>query len=399
MSSTFLEIKSYKLRRSFMSRLQHNDRKTNLSSGKAKGQEFINHVSINDRKSLSKKREQREDDRTRTIISNEISKLEYRMKRAKGQKSKDKAKARIEKLIEERDNTSNLVKEAHKAYTELTFSITSLPLYRRDKTYAKELSELVNHYVSKNFPSMKVVLSVAHLDQASPHVHVNGFFNEYDSLTTDLNNSFGKQPFGKHYSLVQKDFNDYVQKSGIADKYNIKVDKVVKGGKKTYIKSLASYKAMQRRADKRASDIVSKYVDKVLKKNDTWAGIDYQKAIKDISSKLQEQYAKNLVVNLRSDEIYEIMENSLSLKSEVETLSNNKVALDKTLQNSLSRLDKLSDSYVDLESKHKTLKRSKEELETAHSKELRELKDKVKELENKLNPQVEQVKSSFSRRR
>jgi len=376
MSSTYVEVKTYKDKQSYDNRLKHNRRQSNLSTGNYKGEDCINIV---EKFEHSDRVEQQVSQKTRTEVTNQISRLEHRFKTAKKTATKLRLREKILKLKIERDSIKDKNQLAHKSHIELIFTITDLQKsLKRSAKYGEDLKDLVNKYVQDKLPTLEIDMLAVHLDQFNPHVHINGKYSNYDSLTNDLKNSFSDSKY--QYSELQEDFNNYAINHNIVKKHKIKIEKTVKGGKKDYMK-LSAYKAREARALNRAKKITDTYIKKVVANNKTLLGVDTNNIVKTLQKKIVELYAKNEASTFKSSEIFEIIEANSKLvtkyNANINTLEETKSAakfinikntdLTKSIEAKSKIIDTLKGDKQDLQQEVKRLKELYEPTEQSHS--------------------------------
>lgn len=298
--------------------MSHTGRKTNLE-GKYKENDFINE--IEDNRHLLTTNNKVKSNRTRTEISNEISRYKYKLGRTKKPATKAKYELKIKELNLERDVFIDKRTTAKRSYLEFVFTLTDVKEnLKRDLEYGRDLNDLMLEYFKDKFPNAKIVLSALHLDQSNPHIHISAMYPEEAgvSLTTDLNKSYGDIKF--HYQTMQLDFNNYVRESELIKKYEIKLDEITKGGKRDYLK-LTEYKALEARMRVRATNAVNKLLGSYEADN-----LNSKAIIDNLANKLKQYYLKAIShdeFSLKSNEI--ILSKDLELEKLKEVLSKMKV--------------------------------------------------------------------------
>jgi len=336
MSSTYLEVRTYKSKSSFQRRLNHNSRKTNISSGNYKDDDFINIIKVNNsNKKLMIKKQELLNETTRSDYANKISKLRYRMKFAKKPRTIEKLKVKIDDLESKRVLTKNLKKQASKSYVEFVLTITNVKKnLKRDIEYSEDISKHLTIFIKDRFPNLKVVQLATHLDQTNPHVHLNGFYNNYDSLTNDLKSRYENPKF--QYEELQQDFNKYIQNLEALKKYDLKVESVVRGGKRDYEK-LPKYKARQEAVLKKAKKQVNKYVNKVVREKGNL--LSSGEIIKTLEDKILQLQVDKLTNNFKSKEFIESLEKLEKHEEEIKFLNHIISKKQSSVSNSLSTKD------------------------------------------------------------
>ena len=105
----------------------------------------------------------------------------------------------------------------------MTFSITKSSDFVRNEHFANDLNGLAKQFLNDNFPNFEVVSSAAHLDQASSHIHFCGQYNDNQTFSNDLINSFGKRIA---FHNVQQEFNKMIRESFMVEKYKLEIGKI-----------------------------------------------------------------------------------------------------------------------------------------------------------------------------
>ncbi len=352
MSSTFMDIKTSNKPKHFQNRMIHNARLKNLSTSTDK--EYKNIIFIDNREDYKFKQgiaKSQDKVPTRSEIGKSISRLRDRQKKAKKQATKNKLQLKIDKLIKLRENTTNRSKLPKKSFVEFVFTVTDNQKYRRDTDYANDFNIVVMEYITKKFPNFKVVLSANHQDQLSSHQHVNGYY-ESNTITNDLKSSFGDGQF--QYSQMQKEFNVFVAQHPALEKYNLNIQKVIKGGRKDYIKSLPKYKALQARMKYQAKIYVENFVKYTKNKNKGFI-VDKDRIIEELAKKLtvlkQESLENETIPKHFQDMLLENKKLSFSVATQEEDLK----AYESSLTKREKELTLLSKKYQNLESQNLSL--------------------------------------------
>ncbi len=157
------------------------------------------------------------------------------------------AKAKSEMLQHLRDNTAASVvdnkNKNRKNFVEITFSVTKAPQYlRRDINYGKDVLSVIKEFYKDLGLNMIIHSYSLHLDQSSPHCHLNGSYeNTEHSLNSDLENRYGKK---FNYHSLQNEFNDFIRSHTLMRKYKHiqELETITRGSKWEYEKNLKKYK-------------------------------------------------------------------------------------------------------------------------------------------------------------
>jgi len=191
-------------------------------------------------------------------------------------------------------------------------SITQIPKHLlRNQEYGKDIKDLMLEYVKEKFPNLNILSIAIHLDQSTPHMHLNGQYSGENNLTKDL-----------------------------VKKYDFNIDTITKGGKKDYM-SLPAYKAFQERTLKRATKQIDNLLDKTIKENTNVVGIKNKDAIIDnLKARLIKEHHKALMsANMPKKTANIIETQEAELKILKETVSENnemQILLDKNRIQDLS---------------------------------------------------------------
>lgn len=204
------------------------------------------------------------------IDSKEFNKLNKKYSKKKNHTIPNaKAKSQILKTL--RDGTAakvvNNKNKNRKDFIEITFSITKAPEHiRRDVNYAEDILFAVKEFYNSLGFNMLVHSYSAHLDQSSPHIHLNGSYeNTEHSLNCDLENRYGKK---FNYHSLQNEFNTFIRNHPLLQKYNHiqKLESITRGSKFEYEKNLNLYKQKSKQIEqevtkevKSVSDIKNKF--------------------------------------------------------------------------------------------------------------------------------------------
>lgn len=360
MSSTFMDIKTSNKPKTFENRMKHNARLKNLSTSNDK--EYKNIIFIDNREDYKFKNNMAKNDKkqpSRSELSKNISRLRDRQKKAKKQATKNKLQAKIDSLIEQRDNTLNKNYLPKKNFVEFVFTVTDNQKYRRDTDYAKDFNIVVMEFIKDKFPKFIIVLSANHQDQHSSHQHLNGYY-ETDTITNDLQNSFGDGNF--QYSQMQKEFNEFTANHPALKKYNLDIQPVVKDGRKDYIKSLPRYKALQQRMQHKAKIYVDNLINWAKNKHKGFS-VDKDKVIEELAKKLtilkQESLENETIPKHFQDMLLE--NKKLSYKNEV--MEEDLRSYETELSNAEKKIDFISKKYKILEAEKQKLLAVLEEYE------------------------------------
>lgn len=315
-------------------RLTHNLRKSNLKTGPVSDKEYLNIISIDDRENLKKYLDINiKPNITKSALSKLIAKKKFRMDNATKETTKEKLLKEINELKEQRDNTKALSNSpGQHVFYELDMSLTSITenVLLRSKEFMGAQLEIYEQWLKTKLPNAKIIGLVGHLDQANPHAHINLVYVGDNSLTNDLNNSFGESP---HYLKMQKDFHKFVSEHILLKKYNLKLKKINEEGKKNYIPA-KNYKLLQDRANKQATKAVNVYIDKLKLENKKIFSIDKNKIIEKLQIALINETTKSIELanipkffqNLeKENEIFE--KENIELKKENEKLKENNALL------------------------------------------------------------------------
>lgn len=384
MSNTFMEIKSYKTLAQFRSKLSHNGRKKSLSI-KDKDKPFLNQI-MDNRNILNnnnKNKDKNKNMRTKSDISKDISRFKYKLKRTKNIKTKEKYENKIKELELERNLFVDKRTTAKNSYFDFVFSLTNVKKdLKKNLEYGSDLQNLVLEYFKEKFPNAQITMSALHLDQSNPHMHISCQYPEVSgiSLTNDLNNSFGDIKF--HYQAMQIDFNSYVKNSELVKKHDLKIEDIVKGGRKEYMK-LGAYKALEATFKEKAINDVQNLINGYKSK-----GMSNSDIFKSLKSQLVNTHKKHLASKdyiYKSEKSRNVME--LKFNKKIEILEENLQKV-KTGGKDMANLYKnLKSNYDNLKLEHENLKLEYDNLDDFTYK----LEKKIEKGDNTVQLQINQA--------
>ena len=378
MSNTNIEIKTSKSRQWFSNRKYHNNRNTNLYDSDFKDKECINTVDIIDKEVGLKafnvpKNIQglKRSDYTRKLSANNSRIAKYEKELIIMGKSLEKmvidgkdtskefdklnkkyakkenetipnaiAKSKILKDL--RDGTDAIVvdnqNKNRKNFIEITFSITKAPDHlRRDVQYGKDVLQVIKEFYKTLGLHQKIHSFSLHLDQSSPHCHINGSYENTDhSLNSDLEKRYGKK---FNYHSLQNEFNTFIRNHTLLQKYKHiqELESITRGSKFEYEKNLKAYKNK------------SKQIEQEVIKD--------VKSVTDIKNKFflvehtrEEILEYNLIEQMKENRL----KSSISTKLEQENtkMANDMVKIERSLNNALNDVKTIEAQDLDI----KTLK-------------------------------------------
>lgn len=176
------------------------------------------------------------------------------------------AKAKSKMLKTLRDGTAAIKvdnkNKNRKHFVEITFSITKAPDHlKRDINYGKDILQVVKEFYKSLGFNMKVHSYSCHLDQFSPHIHLNGSYENTDhSLNTDLEKRYGKK---FNYHSLQNEFNSFIRNHKLLQKYKHiqELGTITRGSKFEYEKNLKVYKEKSKQIEKEVINDVRSVTD------------------------------------------------------------------------------------------------------------------------------------------
>ena len=400
----------------YSKRMYHNGRKTNLSTSNFKDKDCINLVIDNRQETKNIIDNQKKilkdlEETSLSDLSNKIARANYKIKKYE-QKFEALANElsnaspndfpKIEKKMEKKTRAifrqKDLIKELEiihsqkldkrkmpkNEFNELTFNITSLPIQLMRKPhqkntklleeYSKDLMKFFEDNIREIFPNMHISMLATHLDQNTPHIHLNGFYDFSHSMKQDLTQIFGKE---KQFEKLQQEMHHRLQNSELVKKYNLDI-KPLKNGEH-YI-PLNEFKLIQMHAKQATKKDVGEFIENLKKEHKTFIGMDYESIIEDLTKKLEQEHFKRLLQKKKQ----EATKNNISkLKQDVK---NNKFQEMKRSKILKPYQDKIRELSLKLERSEKRATKSKENDRIR----LNEALSKNKTLEKNIEKQIKE---------
>ena len=339
--NTNINIRKYKDITSFKRRIAHNNRVKSIN----KEDKVCKNI-------LYKKYDKNEieqikqNELSRSQISNKISKLKYKYKQAKKEKTKESILKKIEDLEILREKTQKKNHSQKINFIDISFSITRGEEFVKDKVFNEFLKKEVDSFISKTFPNLKVLNIVGHLDQSSPHIHISGQFYNGSSISQDLKSSFGE---ALGYSKLQKAFNEHIQASELKYLYNLNIDTIT-GKTTTNALKLEEYKKtnLQEQAKRETINLKEKVFNKNTKTGMFNETIDKDQIIKTLLSQIYTM--KNEILKLRV-----IPKKFLHIEKENKSLKAKNLEFAKNGNKIINYVENLKNKISNLEKENKSL--------------------------------------------